>query len=212
MRAALILFFGGLIVESWRDPHFWRTADQRGERLLHQRQFGAAAKAYADPWRIGVAQYRDGDFTTAAKTFARVPGADGAFDQGNAWLMRGNYNAAIAGYDRALGFRPGWKAAEENKALASARQAQLEAAGKERGEEQTEERGENELTPDAIAFDQKPDEASGIAMEMSGGQMSDAQWRAVWLRRVQTTPADFLRMKFAYQAAQAAQKTPEGKP
>jgi Ca-activated chloride channel family protein len=29
--------------------------------------------------------------------------------------------------------------------------------------------------------------------------MSDAAVRALWLKRVQTRPADFLRMKFAYQ-------------
>jgi Ca-activated chloride channel family protein len=31
--------------------------------------------------------------------------------------------------------------------------------------------------------------------------MSDAELRNRWLRRVQTAPADFLRVKFAYQAA-----------
>jgi len=33
--------------------------------------------------------------------------------------------------------------------------------------------------------------------------MSDASIRALWLRRVQTKPADFLRARFAYQLQQA---------
>jgi tetratricopeptide (TPR) repeat protein len=109
------LLAGVLLAGTWRNPHFWLTPDEEGERLFKEKHYAQAAKAYADPWRIGAAQYRDGEFEAAAKTFARVPGADGAFDQGNAWLTRGNYAAAVASYDRALGFRPGWKEAEENR-------------------------------------------------------------------------------------------------
>src|SRR5262245_18921555 len=111
----------GLAVGTVRNPDFWRTADERGEALSRARKFDAAAKAYTDLWRIGVAQYRAGNFEAAAKTFARVPGAPGAFDAGNAWLMHGKYDQAIAAYDRALGFRPGWKEAEDNRPIAVAR-------------------------------------------------------------------------------------------
>ena len=95
-----------LVIGTWRNPNFWLTADQRGDVLFRSGKFAEAAKAYADPWRIGVAQYRNGDFEAAAKTFARVPGANGAYDQGNAWLMRGKYDAAIESYDRALEIGP----------------------------------------------------------------------------------------------------------
>jgi Ca-activated chloride channel family protein len=40
-------------------------------------------------------------------------------------------------------------------------------------------------------------------VELAGGEVSDEELRATWLRRVQTTPGDFLRAKFAYQAAHA---------
>ncbi len=196
----VFLFLSVLITGTVRNPHFWQTADQRGEHLFAQKRYADAAKAYADPWRIGVAQYRDGNFEAAAQTFARVPGSEGAFDQGNAWLMHGKYDEAIESYDRALGFRPGWKAAEENKALAVARKQLLEAAGKDAAQEQT---GEDK--PDRIVFDQKGDDQKGEPVEMNGEKMSDEELRATWLRRVQTTPGDFLRAKFAYQA-QAAQK------
>ena len=127
-----------LVLGSVRNPNFWTTPDQRGDALMRERANSAdAAKAYSDPWRIGMAQYRNGDFEAAAKTFARVPGATGAFDQGNAWLMHGQYDAAVASYDRALGFHPGWKEAEENKALALARKAKMEDSGKDRDQEQT---------------------------------------------------------------------------
>jgi len=196
----VLLFLSVLVIGTVRNPHFWQTADQQGEHLFAQKRYADAAKAYTDPWRIGVAQYRNGDFESAAHTFARVPGADGAFDQGNAWLMHGKYDEAIERYDRALGFRPGWKAAEENKALAVARKQLLEAAGKDAAQEQT---GQDK--PDQVVFDPKGDDPKGKPVEMNGEKMSDEELRATWLRRVQTTPGDFLRTKFAYQA-QTAQK------
>ncbi len=193
-----LLFLPVLAVGTVRDPHFWRTADQRGDQLFAEKNFAEAAKAYADPWRIGAAQYRDGQFEAAAKTFARVPGADGAFNRGNAWLMHGQYKEAIESYDRALGFHPRWKEAEDNKALAMARKDMLEASAKNRAEDQT-----GAYTADKIVFDQKGDDKKGQPTEMNGQKLSDAELRALWLRRVQTTPGDFLRAKFAYQAASA---------
>jgi len=188
-------------IGSSRNIHFWMTANRRGDWLMREKKFAEAAKAYTDPYRIATAQYRNGDFEAAAKTFARVPGAVGAFDQGNAWLMHGNYDGAIASYDRALGFRKGWSDAEDNKALAFARKAKMDASSKDRAAEQT-----NAYTPDKIVFDQKGDNKKGEPTEMAEGQMSDEEMRATWLRRVQTTPGDFLRAKFAYQAAKEGVK------
>jgi Ca-activated chloride channel family protein len=197
----LLLCAGALLAGTIRDPHFWLTADQRGDWLMRQKKYAEAAKAFEDPWRAGVAQFRNGDFKVAAKTFARVPGADGAFDQGNAWLMAGAYDGAVASYDRALGFRPGWKEAEENKALALARKKLMDDAGKDADQEQT---GQDDK-PDEIVFDGKKGEDKDTPpVELAGQKLSDEQLRATWLRRVQTTPGQFLRAKFSYQAATQA--------
>ncbi|TXS90744.1 hypothetical protein FV139_17335 [Parahaliea maris] len=189
-----------LAVGSWRDPEFWRSNDQRGDALMRDKAYREAARVYTDPWRIGVAQYRNGDFEEAARTFARVPGATGAFDQGNALLMHGAYDDAIKSYDRALGFRPGWEEAEANKALALARKQKIENAGKNRDKEQT-----GAFTPDDVVFDQKGDNQQGEPELLNSEELSDAELRATWLRRVQTSPGDFLRAKFAYQAAHRGQ-------
>ena len=198
LAVILVLVFGSV-----RDPSFWLTPDQRGDALMREREFADAAKAYNDPWRIGTAQYRNGDFEAAAKTFARVPGATGALNQGNAWLMHGQYDAAVASYDRALGFHPAWREAEENKALALARKAKMQDSGKDRADEQ----GDTEK-PDDIVFDQEGNDKQGQSVELASGEMSDEEARATWLRRVQTTPEDFLRAKFAYQAAHAEEQLP----
>jgi Ca-activated chloride channel family protein len=188
---ALVLIIGTIF---W--PHFWLTADQQGDLLLERKAFSQAAKTYADPWRIGAAQYRSGDFGAAARSFARVSGAAGAFDEGNAWLMHGQYDRAIACYGRALHFRPDWKPAVENRALAAARKAKLDASSENREKEQT-----DAYTPDKLVFDQKGGEKRKEPLDLNGERLTEEAMRAAWLRRVQTTPGDFLQAKFAYQAA-----------
>jgi hypothetical protein len=61
---------------------------------------------------------------------------------------------------------------------------------------------------DAIVFTQgkNPDQREGEQDTSTAGAMSDAELRHLWLRRVQTAPADFLRAKFAYQAATQGSK------
>lgn len=184
-----------LILGSVRDPNFWSSPDQRGDALFRAGKFAEAAKVYADPWRIGVAQYRNGEFEAAAKTFARVPGATGPFNQGNSLLMHGKYDAAIASYDRALEFRPDWKDAEQNKALAIARREKMSVPEEDKTSEPPAEK------PDEIVFDQKGQDKKGEPQEITATSLSDEELRATWLRRVQTTPGDFLKAKFAYQAA-----------
>ncbi len=203
-----LVFLGGLVAGTLRNPNFWRTAEQRGDSLMRGGKFKEAAKVYEDPWHIGMAQYRNGDFKEAAKTFARVPGAKGAFDMGNAHLMHGAYDAAVAAYDRALSFQKGWKDAEENKALALARKAKIEASGKDRDKESA-----DAYKADDVVFDQKGDDKKGAPTEVSDESMtSDDALQATWLRRVQTTPGDFLRAKFAYQAAHTGNEPKEVKP
>lgn len=203
--AASLLGVAILAAGSWRNPGFWISPDQRGDRLLAARQFKQAAQTYSDPWRIAVAQYRNGDFEDAAHSFSRVPGAEGAFDQGNSWLMYGAYDAAVKSYDRALGFRPGWDKAVENKALAIARKKAIDDAGKNRDQESA-----DAYTPDDITFDQKGDDQKGEPKEVNVEELSDADLRSTWLRRVQTSPGDFLRAKFAYQASLQAQPAADG--
>jgi Ca-activated chloride channel family protein len=206
----LILFVSVLIlaVGTVRNPDFWNRADRRGDALVRRNKFEEAAKTYTDPMRQGIAFYRAGNFEKAAKAFVRVPDAAGAFNQGNALLMHGAYDQAIAAFDRALGFRPGWAEAEENRALAVARRDRIKKQAGDQGADQE---------PDQIVVDlnAKHSDKKKANSSIEADKLSDEEVQATWLRRVQTTPGDFLRLKFAYQTQakkEAGQKLPsEGK-
>ena len=61
-----------------------------------------------------------------------------------------------------------------------------------------------EMEADEIVFSEgKAPPQTGEEQVEGGQEMDDAALRAMWLRRVQTKPADFLRAKFAYQHARA---------
>ena len=181
---------------SW--SKLWFTPDQQGQRLFQRGEFVEAAKAFHDPMWQGTAWYRAGEFEKAAQAFARRDSAEAHFNQGNAWLMRGNYEAAVACYERALAQRPDWKEATENRSLAMTRARMVEQKGGDLGDQK--------LGADKMVFD-KNRRNGGQDTEVTGGKaLSDQEIQAMWLRRVQTQPSDFLRAKFAYQKALAQEE------
>jgi Ca-activated chloride channel family protein len=174
---------------------WWLTPDQQGQRLFEQGRFREAAEQFEDPaWRAA-AYYRAGEFEKAAGMFGRLRSPEAAFNRGNALVLLGNYDEAIASYQRALELRSGWPEAWDNLDIAIARKQKL--APPESDAEGT----GGMLEADEIVFDDSGRvDRAGTETETGGGEtMSDAEMRAVWLRRVQNDPADFLRARFAWQ-------------
>jgi len=180
---------------------FLRSADQQAQALLNDGDAAAAAQRFRDPeWRAAAA-FRAADFKQAAAIYAGLAGADAAYNHGNTLVMLGNYEQAIARYDDALAQHPGWQPAMQNREIARVRAERVEQKG-----------GEGtggKLGADEIRFDAKP-AANGDDSDqqelVDGGQPSDAELRAAWLRRVQTKPGDFLRAKFNYQLSREQQQ------
>jgi Ca-activated chloride channel family protein len=200
--AALGLLLG--IAWAWsaaggRFANLWRTPAQQGDRLMTRRQFAEAARIYPDPRHRADALYRSGDFKQAAAEYGRVATPEGSFNRGNALVMAGQYPEAIASYDLAIRGRPGWNDPVRNREIARVRLQRIHPPND--GSEGT----GGQIKPDEIAFDRKPADSKSQETEtVTGGTMSDAEIQAVWLRRVQTKPADFLRAKFAYQQSRTS--------
>ncbi len=182
-----------LLIASSLRPDLWLTADQQGQRLMDAERFEEAAEAFRDPARQGVAWFRAGEFERAEQAFARVQTAESEFNRGNCLIMLGKYEAAIAEFDRALRLHPGWQDAETNRAIAVAREKRLGQKGGDMGDQR--------LGADEIVFD-NDSRSGGQDTNVADEQpLSNSAMQALWLRRVQTRPADFLKAKFAYQLA-----------
>jgi Ca-activated chloride channel family protein len=184
----------------------WATPDQRGAWLFARGRFAEAADRFADPMWRGVALMRAGKFSDAAASFANADTAAAAYDRGNALIMLGQYPEAVAQYDRALSLRTGWADAIANRALAQLRADHFAHLQGELADQ------ESAKVDEAYRRDRTRQQADGQPNAPAAIEMSDASIHALWLRRVQTRPADFLRARFAFQLQQADSATAAGKP
>lgn len=191
----LLVLVVGFGVYSLKDGEFslW-TSDQQGHRLYEGTDYAQAATRFVDPMWRGIALFRAGEFDKAASLFAGYDTAEAAFNQGNALVMQGEYEAAVDRFARALELRPDWEDATVNREIALARAAAL----KKEGGDMT----GGKIGADEIVLDKGKSSPSAGEEQLEGGQeASDAELRSIWLRQVQTRPADFLRAKFAQQYA-----------
>jgi Ca-activated chloride channel family protein len=98
---------------TWSD--LWQRPDQQAAQALRQGQPKQAMQLAKDPaWR-GAAAYRAGDFAAAAQALQGAPGADAQYNRGNALAKAGNYQEALAAYDRALKLDPAHADAKANR-------------------------------------------------------------------------------------------------
>jgi Ca-activated chloride channel family protein len=169
------------------------TSDQQGRYLYDKGDYEGASERFADPMWKGTAYYRAGDYENAVLQFGQVDTAEGWFNLGNAYAGTGNYEEAVSAYDEAVRRRPGWKEAEENREM-------ILALIPPKPKEDEEEFGDaGNLPPDDIVFDEKGEK--GKVGEIEQSELTEDQLAEMWMRRLQTTPADFMRIKFAVQAA-----------
>ncbi|MFC5050772.1 tetratricopeptide repeat protein [Rubritalea spongiae] len=177
-----------------------RTADQKGYAAYKKENFKGAAEKFAEPMWKGISCAKAGDYEEAANVFSGIQTADGFYNYGNSLVMLGKYSAAIEVYDKAIALGPN-EDAEVNRRIAEARMKALEFEGGNMTG--------GKMGADGITFEKGKGPASEDAGEetVQGAKMDDAQMREVWLRKVQTKPADFLKVKFMYQDAAAE---PEG--
>ena len=145
-------------------------------------------------WR-GIAAYRALEFLEAAQEFRKVETVEGRFALGNAEAQNHAWERSIEAYDKVLKAQPGHVAAKANRAIVVALfEAQEE---KRRKQEQ-----DDSAPPDEKADEMRVDarQKGGKRIQVTPQDVTTAGAAEAWMRAVQTTPADFLKMKFAIQA------------
>jgi Ca-activated chloride channel family protein len=190
---------GALEAADWRFADLWATHDQQGRRLFERGEFEAAAARFEDPLWKGAACYRAADYDCAVDAFARVETPEAYFDLGNAYAKKGELKLAVAAYDQALAGRPDFAEARANRDLVASRIPREKKNDQEKGP------ADPNQKPDQVKFDEKGKKGKPGKVETKA--LTDEQIAQMWLRGVETSPAEFLRMKFAAQA-RAAKKAP----
>jgi Ca-activated chloride channel family protein len=177
---------------------WWLTPDQQGRVLFERGEFAQAAQRFSDPLWKGLAYYASEDFVSAATWFAQVETVYGYFYLGNAMAHQDRLEEALAAYDEALARDPELTAAQFNRdwvqGLYELSQKEYDDHGGTGGQ----------LRADRFVFDDRAKNAEQTMTEAQARSqgLSDQEIESMWMRRVQTTPAQFLEIKFSYQLTQ----------
>ncbi|MGD9347646.1 MAG: VWA domain-containing protein [Candidatus Aminicenantes bacterium] len=187
--------------QEFRFVDVWLTADQQGRQYFEKGDYAEAALRFEDPLWKGIAFYYNKDYDSAIQQFSRLETAESYFNLGNAYVHIEDYTQAMESYEQALKINPEYAEAKHNQKLV---QQILDRIAQE--EEKKDERPQpgSQLGADEIKMADPDDptkrqETEGEAIELQQEMYSDEQLNEMWMRRVQTSPADFLRNKFAYQ-------------
>jgi len=109
----LPLWPGTAAATTWQD--LWQRRDQQAAQALRAGDAKQAQQLARDPaWR-GTAAYRAGDYAAAAQALQQAPGGDAAYNLGNTLAKQGEYQQALAAYDRALRLDPANADAKANR-------------------------------------------------------------------------------------------------
>jgi len=176
-----------------RDFHFidlWMTPDQQGRYYFEKGDYPAAARHFADPMWKGLALARSGNCAAALDQFALVDTPESWYNQGNCLVGVKKYPDAVNAYTEALRGRPDWREALENRALVRSLMPPPPKPKEQQGQY------DPSLKPDQIKFDEKGKKGKKGLVSFGKEQMAE-----VWMRNIQTSPADFLRRKFAIENA-----------
>ena len=177
---------------SWMD--LWLTHDQQGRYYYERSDYKKAAEKFEDPLWKGLALTHAGDYESALNAFALSDSAEGWYNQGNCLAHLGKYPEAIQAYQQALARRHPWQDAQENLALVES----LIPKARDEDKNQQQEEAPN-LPPDQVKFDDKSQNGKKIQIKM---KLDPTKMADIWMRNIQTSPADFLRRRFATQASQ----------
>ena len=191
---AVFLLFPHATAEgiSRRFLDLWMTADQQGRYYFQKGCYPTAAARFENPMWKGLAFARGADYASAVDQFAVSDSAEAWYNQGNALAQQHKFPEAVHAYEQALQRKPDWSDAQDNLSLVRSfipppkkdDEDQEVAPSVEPGETEVEEKGQK-------------DKRGVQEFRMDSEKMAD-----IWMRNIQTSPADFLRRRFAIQASE----------
>lgn len=147
---------------------WWQTNEQQAQQALERGDYEQAATLSDNPLRRGEAQYRLENYEAALAEFSAIAGPEGAYNQGNALVKLGEYDAAIEAFQRALAARPNWSEARDNLALAEAMKQQAQQQNQEQA-------GEGEQNQSESAQGEQQNSGANSAQDEGGTNQEAAE-------------------------------------
>lgn len=193
-----LIGLGGYLAYRSGDSRFismWISPTQQYQKLMNNQEYESAAEIAIDPLRKGTALYLGGQFKEAAAVFGSMSSPEALFNRGNSLVMLGKYDNAIDSFEKSLIVKPGWPEAEANLRLARLRKEKMAPPDDDAGGTG----GMLEADEIVIGDREIGNSSQSDTSETDQPELSASEQRALWLRKVQTKPADFLRLKFSYQ-------------
>ena len=194
--AAALLAFAAPAEAAFMD--WWLTPDQQGRIAYAQGDYAGAARLFTQPMWKGLAFYAAGEFASAAAIFENLDTPESLFQLGNSRAHQGQLSKSVAAYRAALERRPDFPEARFNldwvQGLLELQEREYDDYGGTGGK----------LGADGVVYDDRARNAQQTMTEIQARSqgLSEEQLREIWMRRVQTSPGDFLELKFAYQLQQ----------
>ncbi|WP_371168867.1 VWA domain-containing protein [Aliiroseovarius sp. 2305UL8-7] len=161
----------------WDD--LWATPNQQGQAAFEAGAYLDAATLFEAPNWQATAAYRAGDYATATEGFANDD-----YNLGNALAKSGQFEAALAAYDKALVVDPGNEDAQFNRDLIADLLEQQEQQEQDQQQEQQQQDqqqqggGQDQEQNQSSGGDQSQDQQSGGEQsqdQQSGGEQSQDQ-------------------------------------
>ena len=150
----------------------WQNSDQRAMQLYQQGDHQQAAELFNDPSWQSAAKYRAGDFSAAAEGWQQQGGETATYNHATALARQGQYDEALAAYDRLLKQSPDHQDARFNRQAIEDWLKQQEQQQQDSQQEQADESDEGEQQEQQSTNDSDGESSAG---EQNSGEQGAAK-------------------------------------
>ncbi|WP_078085554.1 VWA domain-containing protein [Microbulbifer mangrovi] len=155
----------------------WQTPNQQGRNLLEQGNPKSAAEVFENSQWRGTAQYRAGEYDSAAKNFAQSNDPQGLYNLGNSLTQQGRFDEAIKAYDEALQQNPELADAGHNRDIAEKLKElqQQQQQSQQSDQQQSQNDNQQQQDQDQQQNQQNQDSGEQSEQQQNANQDSDSQ-------------------------------------